>query len=94
MNTTDILSHAYMMQLCVLSGFCPSRPISFLMIITLFKQIKALSFKKCVLWLIILAVVRDVFSPGFILELFVDLSMLTCLIASQKFIIIIATSRN
>ena len=49
MDTPDILSYAYMTQLCVLSGFDPSSPISFLVIITLFKQIKALSFKKCLL---------------------------------------------
>jgi hypothetical protein len=94
MNTLNILSYACMMQLCVLSGFCPTSPISFLVIVTLFKQLKALSFKKCLLWLSIVAVVWDVFSPGFILELFLDLSMLTHLIASQKFIIIITTSRN
>lgn len=62
MNTPDILSYVYTMQLCVLAGFCPSSLISFLMIITLFKQIKALSFKQCVLWLIIVAMAWGVFS--------------------------------
>jgi len=88
------LSYVYMMQLCVLSGFCPSSPIYFLAIINLFKQINVPSSKKCILWLIIFVVVGGVFSPGFILELFVDLNMLTCLIASEKCFIFIITSRN
>jgi hypothetical protein len=94
MNTPDILSYAYMMQFCVLSGFCPSSPIYFLAIINLFKQIKVSSSKKCILWLIIFVVVGGVFSPGFILELFVDLNMLTCVTASEKCIIVIITLRN
>jgi len=83
-----------MMQLCVLSGFCPSSPIYYLAIINLFKQINVPSSKKCILWLIIFVVVGGVFSLGFILELFVDLNMFTCLIASEKCIIVITTSRN